>query len=402
MEKIIADVAIIGGGVMGCSLAYYLSKRKAKVVLLEKGGIASGASGRAYGMVWISTAKPGLNFEIRKLGQKIYPTLQEELDFDIEFRNYGGLTIALGEKTFEGLRKHAADMVKLGINIITLDGKETRYLEPSLAPTVFGSMFCSWDSMVNPMLVCMGFACAARRQGVKILTESEVEGIIVRDGVVEGVRTKEFKISSPVVVNAAGSWAAKIGKMVGIELPVFPQRLQTLVTSKADFPIRAVLLGAKEVGEGEGEEGEDIVRWASGYLTEEEAMKTEPGLEFYVYPTRHNNFVIGALKNFVGFDTSTNYEGLMIIANNIKKYVPRIGRLDIIRSYAGLLPYSSDTLPFLGFVDEIQGLVLACGHYMGIAQGPGTGLLLSQLILDKRVDIPLDEYSFSRFPRVSA
>ncbi|MBU2615125.1 MAG: FAD-binding oxidoreductase [Elusimicrobia bacterium] len=228
-------IIIIGGGVMGCSIAYRLAKAGQNIVLLESRNIASGASGRNGGMVM---QLDGRDFDkdailnrltYTRKNNRILENLADELGADLEYTKCGSLDLAWTEKELEYLQKLVKFQKKLGdTEIQLLDRKETKEKCPLITSCALGSRFRSSDGTINPFKLTYGFASRAKKYGAKIFTGVEVKKIVIKDGEVKGVETALGHIKSNWVINATNAWAPNLTG----EIDILPLRQVAVVTER--------------------------------------------------------------------------------------------------------------------------------------------------------------------------
>ena len=376
-----ADVLIIGGGVIGSSIAYHLSKRKIEVVLLEKGDLASGASSACDGLIFLQSKKPGVHLQLALESKKRFDHLGEELDFDIEYKNHGGMVVIENEQELQAMKLFVEKQQKIGLDVSLLDTDQARKMEPSLSKEVLGSTFSPLDGQVNPILLTFAFISAAKKLGTEVLTHIEITGIELKSGKVRSIITAKGEIETDIIINATGAYAASIGKLIDLDIPIKPRRGQILVTEAAPQILRRGLLSA-------------------GYI----AAKFDPslaetqGVGISMDQTSSGNLLLGSTREFVGFDKRTTYEGINNILKNTSRIIPQLKNMHIIRSFAGLRPYTPDGLPILGKVQGIEGFIMAAGHEGdGMALSPITGELIAELIDTGETSISLDHFRLERF-----
>ena len=399
-----ADVVIIGGGMIGCATAYLLSRHQKNVVLLERKGIATEASGANYGMIWIQTRQPGYDITAAKRSLELYPGLVSEVfDIDIEFEQKGGMTVFFTE-----LEREVAEAVLLSkqeqeIPIQLLDKNETKELEPALSDEVVGSFYCPIDAQLNPMLTTIALARAAQREGATIYTETEVHSIKLNRQTVSGVVTNRGEIKTEVVVNAAGSWGSQIGQMVGLKIPVYPNKLQSLVTEQTPRLFNRVIMGTQIPEDATFEEamkGFSYTRDISEGQISLETPTTKGTLTdnsmMFIKPTISGNTVCGTVFEFAGHDRSTSYEGLNLIASMAAKAIPALRGVQCIRAWANFDPYTIDGVPIEGET-EIKGFILAVGHGTAMSQGLAVGESLTAFIVDGKPMPFTKQTSIERF-----
>ena len=224
--------------------------------------------------------------------------------------------------------------------------------------------------------------------GATVLKGCKVENIMVMNDRVREVHTTAGSIHSRRVVCAAGTGSNEIGKMIIVDIPVMPQRGQILVTEPGERTLNKIISGAEYLG--------TKANIDELMPKDEEAAKL--GLGFTAEQTASGNILLGSTREFAGFDNNTTPEAINAIAKNAINYIPWIEDLDVIRSFAGLRPYSPDGLPILGTVKGVKGFFIATGHSGdGVCLAPITGKLMSELVLDGETSIDISSFSLYRF-----
>ena len=227
-----ADVVIIGGGLMGSSLAYYLSKIGKKVFLIEKKTINFEASGRNAGAVRQQAREPVL-LELAMKSIEMWLHLQEELGEDLEYRRCGSINIAVTEQDMKLLENRLRVEKEAGLReLMLLRRDQVQEIAPCLSEIVIGATYCPIDGIANPMKVAPAYARAAKRFGAEIRIETEAKDIVLKGGSVSSVITSNEEIQTPIVVISAGPWSPEIGRMIGVDIPIEAHRSQILVTEK--------------------------------------------------------------------------------------------------------------------------------------------------------------------------
>ena len=360
-----SDVVVIGGGAIGTSIAYHLARRRIDVTLVERDDIASGTSGACDGFVFLQSKKPGAHLRMAMESAKMMERLSHELQQDIEYEKNGGMIVAKSQEDMLVLRDLVKRQQESGLEVHLLDSSEAREMEPCLSSDIAGATYSPLDAHVNPMSLCLALAQSARQMGAKILTNTEVTDVLIRDGKAEGVMTSRGVIKAEVVVNAAGVYAPFIGRMVGADLPITPRRGQVLVTESVPRMLKRVLLCS---------------RYIASKFSRNRTQNTL-GAGMAMEQTRAGTLLIGSTREFVGYNRSVTPEGIRAILKHASDHVPAIKDLNIIRSFAGLRPHTPDGMPILGKVDGIEGFIVAAGHEGdGIALSPITGFLIAELI----------------------
>ncbi|KJS19964.1 MAG: FAD-dependent oxidoreductase [Clostridiaceae bacterium BRH_c20a] len=382
------DIIVIGGGVIGSACAYYLAKEGQKVILIEKNDLASGASGACDQDIILQSKNPGVHLELALASAKMYTDLALELDYDIEYENYGGMILIETPDELEIMEEFVARQKALGLEVSILDYKEALKLQRDLAPHILGSTYSPQDAHVNPIRLNLGFALGAQRYGAEILLATEVTDILVKNDRIEGVNTSKGIIYAPVVINAAGAWAPLIAKMVGQELPIEPRRGQIVVTEAVPPLVMGDVLSAQYIA----------AKYNPELTQNETSLAKKLGVGLSLSQTKKGNILIGATREFVGYDTRNTREGIREVLKNAVRLIPALKDINIIRTIAGLRPYTPDGLPLLGPIVQPEGFYLASGHEGdGIALAPLTGKIISQLIIDGKSPIDINALSPHRF-----
>jgi sarcosine oxidase subunit beta len=221
---------IIGGGIIGLASAYYLRQHNVEVTVLEKSTIGSGSTDRANGGIRAQFSSP-VSAALSKESIKVWERFEAEFDTDIEYRQPGYLFLAREESTAEQFRENVRKQNKLGVDSEFLMPTEAKKRCLELHTEKFvGATYCATDGFADPHLGLQGFSIAANEAGADIRTKVEVTGILRNAvGDVVGVETDEGPFDADYVINAAGAWAARVGEMVGLNLPISPKRRQLMV-----------------------------------------------------------------------------------------------------------------------------------------------------------------------------
>lgn len=381
MLPLFSDVVVIGGGIIGASVAYHLTKKRVEVLLLEQADFAAGTSSACDGMVFLQSKKPGVHLALAMASRTRLETLAEELHSDIELRCNGGMMTIGSDLEFQAVERFVKEQRRAGLEVSMLDAHQATDLEPCLSPAIMGTTFCPLDAQVNPIHLTLAFLRAAKRRGARILAHMPVSAIRLKDDRTLGVVTSEGVVECGTVVNAAGVYAPEIGKMVGLNVPITPRRGQLLVTEALPPFLSRCLISATYV-----------------------AAKYDPSLAgaghmgISIEQTENGNFVLGSTREFAGFDKRTTAEAMKRILAETTAIIPRLKDAHLIRSFAGFRPYTPDGLPILGRTEAVEGFVMAAGHEGdGIALSPITGQLISELIAEGEPSISLEPFALERF-----
>ncbi len=373
-------VAVIGGGVIGCAIAYELCKAGAAVTLLERGEVGGQASGAAAGMlIPPSEAVPSGPFrDLVMASLALYPSLidalQDETDIDVQYLSSGILLVAATEGQAQALRtivRWSASGV--GLNLEWVEGHALRQLEPALSPRVPGAAYAPEAYHVNPGLLTQGLARAAVRRGAALKLGADVAGFARQGDRVTAVRTADgHTLAADHVVLAAGPWTDMLARRLGARVPTRPMRGQMLA-----YRSRAV---------------RHIIWGEDGYLVPKAGAQTG---------ARPGGFTFaGATVEDVGFRPRTTQRGLAGLRRMAAGLVPALRYAEVASAWAGLRPGSPDGLPVIGRLPGYDNVYVATGHFRnGILLAPITGKLMAELVLRGRTEMPLEPFDPGRFGR---
>lgn len=388
MNRFSADVVIIGGGVIGTSIAYYLTQRGIKPTLLEARDICAGTSGACDKAISMQSKNPGLHLELALESSAMFTGLADELDADIEYCRCGGMIaienagqMAIMEKFVERQKSHGLPVEIIGI-------EDARRRQPALAPHLLGSTYSPADAEVSPLKLTYAFARAAGRGGAVLRTGTQAKSLLVDGGRVTGVATDAGNLNAAIVVNATGVFAPAIGRMIGLEIPIKPRRGQIIVTEAMPPLIHGELWSARYI----------VAKYNPELIRQEDPLAADLGVGLSIGQTREGTLLIGGTREFAGYDPITTPEGINTILRHAVNVLPVLSKVHVIRSFAGLRPYTPDGMPILGPVEGLRGLVMAAGHEGdGIALAPITGKLIAEYIVSGTTSPPLDKLNISRF-----
>lgn len=394
MNTLTTDVAVIGGGAIGTAVTYYLAKQGVNVVLVDRNDVCSGTSSACDKAVSMQTKNPGLPLELALESLELYRTLADELEYDIEFQQCGGMIPIENEVQLAIMKNFIKQQRSIGLNVDLLDINDARKIQPSFSPNLVASTYSPTDGRVNPLHLTFGFAQAAKRKGAIIKTGAEVKEIITKAGAVDKIVTTAGDIKTKTVVNACGVWAPFIGKMVGLEIPIKPRRGQLLVTETvpANF-VTTEIWSARYI----------VAKHNVEMLRREDPVAAELGVGLSVSMSAEGYLLLGGTREFAGYDTNTTPEALTAIIRNATNIFPYLKNVHIIRTFAGLRPYTPDGMAILGPVKGLTGFIMAAGHEGdGIALAPVTGKIIAEYIVGGTEHKAFKELSLHRFDGVVA
>jgi len=370
MIKERVDVAIIGGGISGIALAYELSKRGVEVAVFERSFIGAGSTGRCGGGIrqQFSTEE---NIRLAMESVKIFERMESELGWDIEYYQGGYLIIAHTEEEVKQFEKNVRLQRSLGLDVQWLERDEINDIVPELDVEGIGAIaatYCPTDGHAYPPKAVWAYAENARKLGAHIYEFTEVKKIITENGRVAGVITNRGETISKFVVNAAGAWSPLIAKMVGIDLPNKPYRHEILITEPLSHFLDPMVISFHDnVYFRQTMRGGIIGGWGD--------PEEKPGYNF----TSSLRFVIK-------------------MARLLRRYVPSLKPVRILRQWAGLYDVTPDAKPILGPVKGIEGFLQMNGYSgHGFMVAPMCAVLLAQYITGEPISMSLEPFSIDRF-----
>ena len=369
-----ADVVVVGAGVQGASLAFHLAHRGARVAIIERGSVGAGATGRSSGFVRMHY---DLESEAR-LAWESFPYFTEWHDRvgagDPSFVRTGFLEVVPAGLA-ENLRANVAMLQAVGIETVVIDANEVARLVPgAVVDDIAAAAWEPASGYADPAGTAAGFVAAARRLGARLVQGCLVHGVAVEAEAVVGVETDQGRLDAPIVVDAAGAWAAELARTVGLEIPVQPWRHDTAYFGLPDdrrtaFPI--VIDDANHV---------------------------------YFRPEGHDLMLVGLKAgNELGGSPDRPLEPMRqsIVEDMIARVCDRVPWMaggDLRTSHGGQDGITPDQRPILGQAGP-RGFFLACGFSgTGFKTAPAVGASLAELILDGRATtVDISAYGLDRF-----
>lgn len=361
------EIAIIGGGIIGCALAYDLARQGAQVTLLERQALAQEASWASAGI--ISAPSPGLGDlqAMAKLAFRRYPTLVREIEELTGIRtgwNLTGETFVGTAADADALRAVRDWQLNWGLDVDWLDETALREREPAVAQHFTCGVQIRAVASVLLGRVCLALARAAEHYGATIHEHTVVTGIEMHGGRATGVRTMDGVRPAGTVVIAAGAWSRMLGEAIDFIIPTVPVRGQMLAIADPPMRIRTVIAG-------------------NG---------------IYVVPRADGTVAVGATEEHeAGFAKDVTPAGIRWLVDHIEGLVPSLNAGRLVSSWAGLRPGTEDGLPLIGRVPHLENVWLAAGHFRsGAMLAPGTSELLTASILSGVPDERLAPFDPSR------
>jgi len=387
-----ADIVVIGGGVIGSSVAYHLAKLldpSTRIVLCERGPVAGGTSGACMGHLMV-TPDTAQDYALTKTSVDLWGRMNEEVG-GFDYNPTGALYLAEtdeDQEMFAVLHKQFADN---GDVADVLDNKQLREIEPGLAEDVPGALYYPGDGVVLPMLACGAMLRGARKLNPNVIVRPHcaVTGFERQGDRVVGVVTEHGVIATATVINACGVWAPDLSERLGEKrLPIYPRAGNLAITGHHVSPIRTQLLEISYLR----------FAHAASEIDPTSVDSDKGGHAVNMQPQRNGGCLIGSTRQFRGMDKEINRELLQRSLMRAERYAPGVAAAPILRTWVGLRPYSIDNHPLIGPWDPVRGFYIAAGHEgLGISMAPITGLLLAQQIAGVDTAIDVTPYLPSRF-----
>lgn len=373
-----ADIIIIGGGIVGCATAYYLAKKGIKNVIVLEGAksIGHGGSSRNGGGIRQSGR------DVRELPyamyaiQNMWPTLSDELGVDVEYYQKGNLRLGKTEDHMKKLNLLASNAQTVGLDVSMVDSKEVKELCPYLSDEIVGASWCATDGHANPLMTTLAYYKRAVELGVRFFTDAMVKEIKKVKGKAKKVAltTGEMFEADQIIV-AAGYESRFIARTVGIDVPMTRYFEEALVTEMQP-PMFDIMLGTADA-------------------------------DFYGHQASHGSFVFGSesgleeVTDMSSKELQTNALTLSAGCRAIMGYIPILRDAKIVRSWGGWLDLCYDGVPVISRVEEVPGMILACGFTgHGFGTAPSVGLMLAQMILNEETVVDISSLRYDRFKSI--
>ncbi|MFJ7971872.1 NAD(P)/FAD-dependent oxidoreductase [Psychrobacillus sp. NPDC096389] len=380
------DVVVIGGGIIGAAIAYYGSKAGLDMTILEKKELASGTSSRCDGNILAIDKDPGFDSQMSLKSQELVHSLNKELEIPFEYRNPGSILVCENDAEMEAAKKWVSSQQAAGLDFKMLNREDIRNESKYFADDLHGGLECKTDSTVNPYMLTYSMFNSAEKQGAKIHTNTEVKNVKTNGLGKFTIETDKGTFTANKVVNACGIWAPRIGEMLDLDIPILPRKGQLIVASRQQpVGLRKVMEFGYLISKFGGERTVD-------------PYTEKYGVALVFEPTESQNFLIGSSRQFAGFDTRVDHEVTKYIAKRAVRFYPKIADMTVIRTYAGLRPWTEDHLPIISQVEHIPGFYIAAGHEGdGISLAAVTGKLVEEMINEKETCIPTEPLQLKRF-----
>lgn len=359
------DVVVVGGGIIGCAVAWRLAGEGLSVCIVEKGEVGRESSWAAGGILTpVHLADyPTALASLCEASQALYPDLVREVatasGLDPEFRTTGLLLAYSDSGTEAEVARLEAWRRDQGHPVDRLSAEEVRTREPGIGPSIRGALLMADIAQVRNHRLTAALARAARRRGAEIREATSVTGFLRVPGRVNGVRTSKGDVYAGTTVLASGAWSNEVARPLGLDLKVRPVKGQMIVLAGAPELCRHIILDGAH----------------------------------YVIPRADGRILVGSTVEEAGFDKTVTLDAVTLLGRRAGELLPAASRLPFVASWAGLRPATPDRLPYLGAAG-MEGLVVATGHFRnGILLAPVTAELVAEIVTGREPSLPLDPFS---------
>ena len=374
-----SEVIVIGGGIAGASAAFHLAEQGRSVALLERGEIASEASGvnaggiGAYGWGHV----PNLDSYLTTGSLQIFKRMQLELGYDIEFRQSGALQAIQTDQQFEFSRDNVMSLKSGGYTVELLSIDESRSIEPELSPELKGAVYFPLRAQADPVKATRAFANAAQRLGAEIQTGCGVTGVSRNsDGDWQVECPSESRTERHLVL-AAGAWCGPVGELLGLRIPIVPVRGQMWATSPLPPRVFHSISGA-----------ESPLHWGTNPVGDHadppeltHAGQRRVTRHLYGRQTKDGEIIFGGDRETNGYVNKVNAGGVEVNFGHATEVLPFLSGLSISRTWSGLMPFSLDGRPIIGRIPQRENLYIVSGlASSGFGRGPMAGKLIADYL----------------------
>ena len=371
-----ADVVVIGAGVVGCSVAYYLAREGVNVTLLEREAIGSGASAHATGSLSLLGAEfsPGASFQIARASYaefpKIVPELESATGMDLLYQRRPSLRLALDDEEAD-LIKDLMAWQQPRVQMRWIDAGEVQSIEPRLSPSIIGAVYEDESAQLDSYRFNLALARGAELKGSNII-HRDVTGLVTSGTTISGVQTASGEIHCGTVVVAAGTWSRAFTPWLGFPVPVRPMKGERLLLNYPGEPLRVLISSPKR-----------------GHMISRMDGLTSVG------STGGRDYDQKELFWGEEFDRQPTEAARLELLQRAIDVFPDLERAELVQQLAGSRPLSPDSKPIIGPVPGREGVLLATGHTTkGIHLGPITGRIIADYVCRGSTDVVSDMSEF--------
>lgn len=362
------DVIIVGGGVVGCSIALKLAEVGLSVAVIERGRVGCESSRAAAGMLAAQSETSGVGpffdlcLQSRSMYREFAAHLHEVSGINVEYKDEGLLCVTLEGEDLEESMQWVSWQTEAGLAVERLSSDATCEFEPAVTESVAGAVFIPGDHQVENRRLMDALDIAIRRAGVQLIEGTEVSALATERSRVIGVVSGGQRLDAGIIVVAAGAWSSRLLRPLGLNVKVVPARGQMIAVKGRGCPITRVVHSRK----------------------------------VYLVPRRDGRILIGATVEYAGFEKGVTVDGISSMLSAALEVVPSLRDFEVTEVWSGLRPDTGDHFPVIG--RGAEGLVLATGHFRnGILLAPVTAELIAELISTGRTPDPLSTFGSERF-----
>ena len=373
------DAIVIGAGLVGACSALSLVNAGLRVLVLDRGPVASGTTGAGEGNILVSDKEPSAELTLALRSRDAWFEINTDIGGGFELEDKGGVVVSRSEKGIADLKKLSAIQAQHGIQVVELDAKGVKEIEPYISDSVEYAVLYPQDAQCQPMLAAAQIMRAVKKRGGAFIQGENVKTINVKSGKVVGLTTEKNTYTCPIIINATGTWAGEIAKMAGSYLPIMPRRGFILVTAPAPRIIHHKVYDAD-------------------YVANVASSDADLQSSAVVEGTESGTILIGASRERVGFKSDLDVAVLRQLARQAISLFPVLSNIALLRAYRGFRPYAPDHLPVIGEDANVKGLWHAAGHEgAGIGLAPATGELITAQITSTKTFMDPTPFSPKRF-----
>lgn len=373
-----SDVLVIGAGICGVTTAFFLAQHGHKVAVLERGNIASEASGvNAGGLGGLGWGNnPDLQSYLTAGSFEIFKSLQLDMGYDIEFIAPGGLQGIHNEEQWDWVRDRVLNYQTQGYHAELLTSREARAIEPEASESIPGFMYLSKRGKANPTKTTVAFGEAATALGTDLRIGHNVEDMNQQTDGSWQVQTNQGIFSAKTIVLAVGAWSKPVGDILGIDIPVAPVKGQMWATAPMPPSIYHLSGSMESAYDWDCQTPDanfppDITHRGNTRITR----------HLYGGQSRNGEIIFGGDRQLVGYDYTPNANGIEVNRDQASEIIPMVGKLPITRTWAGIMPFSMDGKPIIGKIPLFDNLFIVTGlASSGFGRGPMSGKLLADYI----------------------
>ena len=363
----------------GAATAFYLARHGRDVTLVERGEIASEASGVNAGQIgatgWGDI--PDLGSYLTMGSLQVFKEIQLDLGYDIEFRQSGSLTAVHTAEQYEYMRDRVLEMRSHGFEVELLTAREARAIEPEINPSLPAYMYTPLRAQADPIRTTHAFADAAAESGARIFTNHAVSGVTPRPAGGYSVKADGGDFVCESLVIAAGAWCGPVGRMLGLDIPIVPVRGQMWGTESLPPSLFQTMSSVESAHAWSVEDGADAD--TPPELTHKGGRRVTRHL--YGRQRRNGEIIFGGDRQMTGHDKTVEHTGIEVNKDHASEVAPMLSGLPIARTWAGLMPFSIDGAPIIGAIPSRENLYIVSGlASSGFGRGPMAAKLLADFI----------------------